>query len=106
MQEEWFENVETLQYKIGIEVDPNLATDKPETTTSLPENHGGYCAICYEELNEDTQFMLKCQHTFCTECWREYLIDKIKTDYTGIDALCMQMGCNLKVGHSVFERFL
>ena len=30
----------------------------------------------------------------------------MKTDFTGIDALCMQQGCNLKVGHKVYEQFL
>ena len=73
---------------------------------SLPDQHGGYCMVCYSELTEENSFALKCQHTFCNECWTEYLKDKLDTDYTGIDARCMESVCNIKVGHSIFERFL
>ena len=98
--------MDTLQYSLGIEVDPDLAKKKPDTTVSLPENHGGYCLVCYDELNEDNQFSLKCGHTYCKVCWKGYLSDKVNTDFTGIDANCMQLGCNLKVGHKVYEMFL
>ena len=73
---------------------------------TLPDQHGGYCMICYEEITDETSFALRCEHTFCNVCWQDYLKNKVHSGYQGIDSLCMQQGCNLKVGHSVFEKFL
>jgi len=47
-----------------------------------------------------------CKHTFCTNCWTDYLIEKVRSGPQGIEARCMQVGCNVKVGHSVFEKIL
>lgn len=63
--------------------------------------------MCYDVLSQDTAFeMDKCRHTFCRACWADYLNEKINADSSGIDALCMQNGCNLKVRHSMFEELL
>lgn len=63
--------------------------------------------ICYDELNEENSFALEgCKHTFCKACWKDYLLDRINSGSDGIDANCMQQGCNLKVGHSIFCMFL
>lgn len=98
--------METLQFQLGVEFDERLVATHPEINASLPDQHGGYCVICYEEISDESSFALKCNHTFCSECWLEYLKDKVQSGYQGIDALCMQQNCNLKVGHSVFEKFL
>lgn len=75
-------------------------------SASLPENHEGYCVICYTELDDTNSFALECKHTFCTYCWGDMIKDKVKTDCFGIDSTCMQAGCNLKVGHSAYLKFL
>ena len=62
--------------------------------------------ICYELLTSANSYALACQHTFCGECWTNYLQTKVRSGYTGIDARCMQTGCNMKVGHTVFENLL
>lgn len=49
---------------------------------------------------------MECTHTFCDDCWRNYLIEKVRSGPQGINAGCMQAGCNMKVGHSVFEKIL
>ena len=69
----WFAQQETLKYELGLEVDPNVSKKFPDTVYSLPEMHGGYCPICYEEISEDNSFSLECGHTFCHACWKDYL---------------------------------
>lgn len=73
---------------------------------TLPDQNGGYCIICYNEIDDSNSSALACKHTFCNECWLDYLKDKVNTDFTGIESTCMQKGCNLKVGHSMYERVL
>lgn len=86
----WFEDEERLKFQLGVAFDERLKTQKPEINASLPENHEGYCMICYSELDDTNSFALDCKHSFCTYCWTDYLKDKVATDYTGIDSLCMQ----------------
>lgn len=93
-----------MKYKLGIEFDPQRSNDM--TNASLPGNNSNYCAICYDELAEENQFGLECRHTFCEACWSDYLSERVMESREGIDLLCMQQGCNLKVPHSAYEKFL
>lgn len=51
-------------------------------------------------------FSLGCKHQFCTHCWQEYLMEELQKGVDGIEASCMQAGCNCKVPHSVFLNML
>ena len=62
--------------------------------------------ICYEMLEQGKSLALDCGHTFCGDCWANYLQTKVQSGFQGIDALCMQSGCNMKVTHKIFESVL
>ena len=32
-----------------------------------------YCIICYEDINNKQFSSLNCKHTFCDNCWKNYL---------------------------------
>ena len=103
---QWFTEQDSLKHRLGLEFDARISESHPDTTCSLPHMHGGYCPICYEELTEETGFALACGHTFCGECWKDYLTTKVQAGADGIDALCQQVNCNMKVPHSVFIKHL
>ena len=84
----WFTEKDKLKYQLGIRFDRTIAKKHPETKNSLPEVHGGYCPICYEEMNDQNSFALACGHTFCKECWKDYLESKVNSGNKGIDASC------------------
>ena len=75
-------------------------------SSSRPDKHGGYCMICYSEIDESNSSSLGCGHTFCNECWKEFLAEKVNEGYMGIYANCMQSGCNMMVTHTLFEERL
>ena len=102
----WFEQENRLKFELGLEFDQRLPAQRPDMKYSTPQHHGGYCLICYEEISAENSFAMSCGHTFCKTCWQQYLIEKVKSGYTGIDARCMQAGCNLMVGHGTFESML
>ena len=103
METVWFEKKSKLELELGIVYDTSIAKKTQTVNASLPANNQGYCNSCYEEnLSTSNQFSLSCQHTFCKGCWSNHLETKIDS---GIEARCMQSGCNIKVGHSVFETF-
>ena len=47
-----------------------------------------------------------CGHTFCSECWRSYLAQKLAEGPHSITAKCMRKGCGLAVPHSMWLRVL
>ena len=53
--QEWLmdENQDLLKYKLGLEFNQQLVSQHPEMNMSLPNQHGGYCTICYEFLEEN-----------------------------------------------------
>jgi len=106
MNNKWFADSEVLKFTLGLEFDTRIPRLKPQVNASLPSQHGGYCTICYEQIDMTNSFSLSCQHTFCHPCWQDYLQTKVRSGYQGIDAACMQSGCNMRVGHDTFEKFL
>ena len=70
------------------------------------DKSGGMCLVCYDECTPENSIALKCGHTFTKDCWFEYLESSVNEGPDGISAKCMQIGCNLKVGHTVFDTIL
>ena len=95
----------SLELKLGITYDENLDQD-PKINCSLPANNGGLCLVTYEDLTPENSLALKCNHTFHKEAWYDYLKGSVEEGPHGIEANCMQHGCNVKVGHTVFETIL
>ena len=104
--QDWFVQQESLKFQLGLSFDYRLPQNAPHMNTSLPNQHGGYCQVCYSEITDANSYSLDCKHTFCSECWTDYLTEKVRSGYQGINASCMQGGCNMKVQHSTFERYL
>lgn len=63
-----------------------------------------YCTSCYESFVNP--YSLKCGHTFCEDCWLQYLIAKITTGINCCEANCPQAGCNMTVTHTAFTKIL
>ena len=55
---DWFDEArqEQLKYLLGLVYDEKLTSKHPEIVASLPDQHGGYCVICYEELGDENTF--------------------------------------------------
>ena len=47
-------------------------------TTSL--DRSVECEICYLVIPVSKMTGLECQHTFCTDCWKDYLSGKINNE--------------------------
>jgi len=49
--QEWLFKQDELKFKLGLEFNTSIAQKHRETSASLPAENGGYCIICYNELN-------------------------------------------------------
>lgn len=52
------------------------------------------CQICFNEGPDLPTLALSCEHAFCTECWTDYIVSKIR-DESEHSIRCMAEGCAL-----------
>ena len=65
------------------------------------------CGICGDEIESSQVFKtkLKCNHTFCMDCWLEYLKEKINNANV-VKISCMQNGCGVTLDDNFIKKIL
>jgi ariadne-1 len=63
------------------------------------------CLICYSD-EQDDMFHLQCQHTFCTDCWKNYIINKIVNEGLAQTIVCPDFQCQILVNDEIIEKFV
>jgi len=109
MEEEWFDQAEELEKKIGLVFDANLLVKNPDIMSSTMEKNEGMCSICFIDFDDDETkpMALSCGHQFCSTCWVFYMMDKVKDKGEScVFTKCPQLKCNMVVPHSFFLKFL
>lgn len=92
----WMENARETCEKAGVELPSNLGTHNLDTPISavVGSDRGRVreieCAVCLVEFSPDIK--VPCGHTFCRDCWRQYLHLKIETGDTH-SIICPQYAC-------------
>lgn len=71
---------------------------------SPPAEDAFVCPICFDDSQQDT-YALVCGHKFCTSCWHEYVLSKIKTEAEHW-ITCMAEDCALVAPDAFVKRAL
>lgn len=72
--------------------------------TSAKKDSTFDCPICCcTSLLKDGTFISRCGHRFCQDCWREYIVTKVK-DEGQCSFKCMQDGCPTYMDEPSIER--
>ena len=100
--ENWYDDVEGNKFKSGIELPKKTQI---ELKNKGIESNGDNCLICFEDKN-DKFFSLNCGHQFCSDCWTEYLKEKIKSPLSALQAKCPQNGCTCVVYEKIYQKYL
>jgi ariadne-1 len=98
-----------LRMKIGLDFDPAINKKFPFVQGSSMAKNEGYCIVCYCKFGSEADtkpYALKCGHTFCSDDWKCYLVQKVNEGSTALNSKCPQHECNLIVPHTTFLHFL
>ena len=55
---------------------------------------GFVCDICCEDGDDLDTFAMRCGHRFCADCYRHYLVSKIRDEGEAARIKCPGDGCN------------
>ena len=98
----WYDDPDQNKINAGIELSEKL---KKKLKKEGIESFGETCLTCYEEKNDDF-FNLSCGHQFCSECWTEYLKEKLKSPLGALEVKCPQYECTCIVREEVYKKFI
>ncbi|KAF8149451.1 hypothetical protein B0H34DRAFT_802444 [Crassisporium funariophilum] len=65
-----------------------------QRTLSKKADEPFVCQICFNDSRDMNTLTLDCEHAFCTECWTDYVVSKVK-DESEHAIRCMAEGCAL-----------
>ena len=93
LEEQWYDNIDQLKLKIGIEYDKSLNGKYPDITERLAANNGNMCNVMFMEFDPDDDDMRAdeciCGHQFSAICWTNHLKEKVRSQ----GAICMFARC-------------
>lgn len=102
----WYNDPELNRKRCGID----LSEDSLNLLSKQNIHNESFCSICFtskEDMQEGTEFFnLKCGHIFCTDCWKEYLSNRLEDILNIMYTTCPQSGCSLIITEDIFEKFL
>lgn len=72
----------------------NAATSPrpPQRTSSKLADQAFVCQICFNDSPDMRTLALDCEHTYCTDCWWDYVVSKIR-DESEHSIRCMAESC-------------
>lgn len=73
--------------------DAGLGTS-PASKPQIKKIKGFECGICFEDSANVDTFAMKCGHRFCTDCYGQYLYQKIKEEGEAARIKCPGDNCN------------
>ena len=102
----WYNDVDGYKEKCGITLSKNSLKILNEKNI---ETNTNYCLICFDEKNDENKdnfISLKCGHTFCNDCFLEYLKEKVKDILISLTSKCPQDKCSIIIPESLFFKYL
>jgi len=90
---DWFTNISKYEYELGLKSRPESYTDPKQKASLLMFNKSQICFICCEKMK--IPFSLSCGHTFCKNCWKDFILSLVMSKTNCCAAGCMQAGCNM-----------
>lgn len=77
----------------------------PFSSKLSDSNSENLCLICYLD-DQNNMFNLECKHTFCNDCWKNYINNEIVNEGHGHTISCPDLQCEILVDDEAIHKFL
>ena len=94
--DKYMDTQDQLLDAVGLEAD---ASHTPKMQQMLEFT----CDICCEDGNSIQTYALKCGHRYCVDCYKQYLVSKIKDEGEAARIQCPASGCKRIVDSKSLE---
>ena len=103
LNNDWFDKTDKIKENCGLSQTKESKEKIKEffKKNKLPPNT---CLVCYTEIEDGDEISLECKHPFCSDCFKNYLKQKLKDQLTLLSTPCPLSGCNYIVTHDIFDK--
>ncbi len=111
IMEGYFSDCEKLMSSAGLDLykDDQVITFFPiNNVKKYDEKVSFMCKVCYDEFDDVIKdgFSLGCGHTFCKDCFRQYLTGQVNDGIMCIQSHCPEHKCKQAITCDVYHAFL
>ena len=107
LMNDWFDKMQKIKESSGLCQTKESQKKIKEffKKNKIPSNYN-YCLICYTEIEPNDEVSLDCKHKFCSDCFSNYLKQRVTDQLTLLSCPCPLTGCNYIVTHNFFTKLL
>lgn len=103
LMNDWFDKTEKIKMLCGLK---QTKESQKKIYDFFKKNKfpPDVCLVCYMEIEKNDDISLGCGHKFCSDCFTQYLISRLKDQLTLLNTPCPLNGCNFIVTSKIFDR--
>jgi len=92
LQEEWFNNPDSVRGRVG------LIDEQPDTRRKYET-----CAVCFDQYPVTDMCAARCRHYYCKNCWQGYIHAAVDNGPACLDLRCIDPDCKAVVSRSIID---
>ena len=105
LMNDWYDKQEKIMEISGI-AQTKLSKEQLEKYFKTHKIKNNFCLVCEMEIEPGDNICLECNHQFCSDCFKEYLKEKVKDQLTVLATKCPMQYCNFQVPSAYFKKIL
>ena len=105
LNNDWFDKTRKIKESSGL----SQTKESEKKINEFFKKHKVYpncCLVCEIEIDDGDEISLDCKHPFCSDCFTNYLKQKVKDQLTLLSTHCPLSGCNYIVTSDIFKKCL
>ena len=105
LMNEWFDKTQKIKENCGLSQtkESQKKINKFFQKNKFDKN---VCPICFIQIEPGDEIFLECKHLFCSDCFANYLKQRVADQLTLLSTTCPLSGCNYTVTRDIFEKLL
>ena len=105
LMNDWYDKTQKIKENSGI---TQTKESQKKTNEFYIKNKikNEVCPICETKIESGDNIFLECGHQFCSDCFKEYLKERLNDQLTVLATKCPMVYCNYQVPSTIFQKLL